>query len=165
MLISLWDSVRVMNGFSSIQYSPGTFWVLGDANVPAMYQVLVNDILRDFINRFIFVYLDAIRIFSKSVSENKSHIRQILLMPPGEQTLCQRRKVRTSCWNCLCPWLHCTAGQSLAEPNESESSGWLARTHWSLPAAPVPWVRHVIRHFSKIALPLIHLTSSNVLYL
>lgn len=92
-------------------------------NVPAMYQVLVNDILRDFINRFIFIYLDAILIFSKSVSENKSHIRQILLMPPGEQTLCQRRKVRTSCRNCLCPWLHCTAGQSLAEPNESESSG------------------------------------------
>lgn len=92
-------------------------------NVPAMYQVLVNDILRDFINRFIFVYLDAILIFSKSVSENKSHIRQILLMPPGEQTLCERRKVRTSCRNYLCPLLHCTAGQSLAEPNESESSG------------------------------------------
>lgn len=47
-------------------------------NAPAVFQALVNDVLRDFINRFVFIYLDDIRIFSKSQSEHKNHVRQVL---------------------------------------------------------------------------------------
>lgn len=50
----------------------------GLTNVPAVFQALVNDVLRDFINRFVFVYLDDILIFSKSQSEHKNHVRQVL---------------------------------------------------------------------------------------
>lgn len=50
----------------------------GLTNVPAVFQALVNDVLRDFINRFVFVYLDDILIFSKSHSEHKNHVRQVL---------------------------------------------------------------------------------------
>lgn len=45
---------------------------------PAVFQALVNDVLRDFLNRFVFVYLDYILIFSKTQSEHVSHVRQVL---------------------------------------------------------------------------------------
>lgn len=45
---------------------------------PAVFQTLVNDILRDFTNRCAFVYLDDILIFSKTLAEHEIHVRQIL---------------------------------------------------------------------------------------
>ncbi|KAM4595763.1 microfibril-associated glycoprotein 4-like [Fundulus diaphanus] len=38
-------------------------------------QALINDILRDFINNFVFVYLDDILIFSQNPSEHRQHVR------------------------------------------------------------------------------------------
>lgn len=35
----------------------------GLTNAPAVFQALINDVLRDMLNRFIFVYLDGILIF------------------------------------------------------------------------------------------------------
>lgn len=39
---------------------------------------LVNDVLRDMLNRFVFVYLDDILIFSKSQQEHVQHVKQVL---------------------------------------------------------------------------------------
>ena len=50
----------------------------GLTNAPAVFQALINDVLRDFLNRFIFVYLDDILIFSRSLDEHVSHVRQVL---------------------------------------------------------------------------------------
>ncbi|KAG5848674.1 hypothetical protein ANANG_G00101330 [Anguilla anguilla] len=50
----------------------------GLTNAPAMFQALVNDILRDMVNRFVFVYIDDILIFSKSVQEHVQHVRRVL---------------------------------------------------------------------------------------
>lgn len=36
----------------------------GLTNTPAVFQRMVNDILRDFLNRFVFIYLDDILIYS-----------------------------------------------------------------------------------------------------
>lgn len=36
----------------------------GLTNAPAVFQELVNDMVRDILNRFVFVYLDDILIFS-----------------------------------------------------------------------------------------------------
>lgn len=47
-------------------------------NAPAVFQALVNDVLRDFIKRFMFVYLDDILIFSKSQSKHEVQVRQVL---------------------------------------------------------------------------------------
>lgn len=35
----------------------------GLTNAPAVFQALINDVLRDMLNRFVFVYLDDILIF------------------------------------------------------------------------------------------------------
>lgn len=47
------------------------------SNAPAVFQDLVNDVLRDMLNRFVFVYLDDILIFSKSLHEHQQHVRQV----------------------------------------------------------------------------------------
>lgn len=44
----------------------------------AVFQALVNDDLRDFINRFVFLYLDDILIFSKTQAEHETQVRQVL---------------------------------------------------------------------------------------
>lgn len=50
----------------------------GLTNAPAVFHALVNDILRDFINHFIFVYLDYIFIFSRLVAEHEWHVKLVL---------------------------------------------------------------------------------------
>lgn len=50
----------------------------GLCNAPAFFQALVNDVLRDYLNVFVFVYLDDILIYSKTLPEHKNHVRQVL---------------------------------------------------------------------------------------
>lgn len=50
----------------------------GLSNAPAVFQNLINDVLRDMINRFVFVYLDDILVYSKDLQEHRQHVRQVL---------------------------------------------------------------------------------------
>ena len=50
----------------------------GLCNAPAVFQCLVNDVLRDMINVFCVVYLDDILVFSKSLTDHVQHVRMIL---------------------------------------------------------------------------------------
>ena len=50
----------------------------GLTNAPAVFQSLVNDVLRDMLNRSVFVYFDDILIFSRTVEEYRNHVRQVL---------------------------------------------------------------------------------------
>ena len=50
----------------------------GLTNAPAVFQSLVNDILRDMLNVFVFVYLDDILIFSPDESTHIQHVRRVL---------------------------------------------------------------------------------------
>ncbi|XP_026164228.1 uncharacterized protein LOC113131342 [Mastacembelus armatus] len=50
----------------------------GLTNAPAVFQNLVNDVLGDMINKFVFVYLDDILIFSRSETEHIHHVRAVL---------------------------------------------------------------------------------------
>ena len=50
----------------------------GLTNAPAVFQALVNDVLRDMLNKFVFVYLDDILIFSKNMSEHICHVQLVL---------------------------------------------------------------------------------------
>ncbi|KAI3362678.1 hypothetical protein L3Q82_001638 [Scortum barcoo] len=50
----------------------------GLTNAPAVFQALVNDILRDMLNKFVFVYLDDILIFSKNKEEHVHHVQAVL---------------------------------------------------------------------------------------
>lgn len=47
-------------------------------NALAAFQALVNDVLRDFLNRTVFIYLDDILVFSHDPDEQVQHMRQVL---------------------------------------------------------------------------------------
>lgn len=48
-------------------------------NAPAVSQTLVNKVLRDMINQYIFVYLDNILVFSKDMSSQLKHVSSVLV--------------------------------------------------------------------------------------
>lgn len=50
----------------------------GLTNAPAVFQALINDVLRAMLNRYVFVYLDDILIFSRSLHEHVHHVRTVL---------------------------------------------------------------------------------------
>ncbi len=50
----------------------------GLSNSPLVFQALVNDVLRDMVDRFVFVYLDDILIFSQNERDHVQHVRRVL---------------------------------------------------------------------------------------
>lgn len=50
----------------------------GLTNAPAVFQTLLNDVLRDYLNQSVFVYLDDIPVFSCNLEEHVQHVRQVL---------------------------------------------------------------------------------------
>ena len=60
---------------------------LGLTNAPAVFQALINDVLRDVINRHVFIYLDDILIFSETIDQHICYVA-------GEPPLRQSREVR-----------------------------------------------------------------------
>jgi len=47
-------------------------------NAPAVFQLLMNNVLRDMLNCFVFVSLDNIIVFIKFLEENVHHVQTIL---------------------------------------------------------------------------------------
>lgn len=50
----------------------------GLTNAPAVFQAMINDILRDFIDYFVYVYLDDILIYSPDLDTHKKHVMAVL---------------------------------------------------------------------------------------
>ena len=48
------------------------------ANAPAVFQALVNNVLRDLLNHSVFVYFDDILIFSRDLEKHQRHVRLVL---------------------------------------------------------------------------------------
>lgn len=51
---------------------------LGLINAPVVFQTLLKDIFRDFLNIFVFVYLDDTLIYSQDMQEHTQHVRTVL---------------------------------------------------------------------------------------
>ena len=50
----------------------------GLTNAPAVFQAMINDVLRDFLDQFVYVYLDDILIYSPDLATHKNHVTQVL---------------------------------------------------------------------------------------
>ena len=49
----------------------------GDCNVPSMFQRLMTSVFRNFVTRFVHVYLDDILIYSSTIKEHEEHLAQV----------------------------------------------------------------------------------------
>ncbi len=71
-----------MSGRPRLTPPGGTLNILlcpsGYPTPPRCFQALVNDVLRDMVDQFIYVYLDDILIFSSSLQEHVQHVRRVL---------------------------------------------------------------------------------------
>lgn len=56
----------------------GLFALFTLTKSPAVFQAFINDVLGDFLNVFVFAYLNDILIFSRSKKKPKLHVFQVL---------------------------------------------------------------------------------------
>ncbi|KAL0395156.1 UNVERIFIED_CONTAM: Retrovirus-related Pol polyprotein from transposon [Sesamum latifolium] len=50
----------------------------GLTNAPATFSTLMNQVLHEFLDEFVVVYLDDIVIYSRTLAEHVEHLRQVL---------------------------------------------------------------------------------------
>ncbi|KAK1801582.1 hypothetical protein P4O66_004541 [Electrophorus voltai] len=55
----------------------------GLMNAPAVFQRYINEVLREALGRYVFVYLGDILIFSQMVDKHVTHVRQVLQLLLG----------------------------------------------------------------------------------
>jgi len=137
----------------------------GLTNAPAVFQAFINDVLRDMLNEYVFVYLDDILIFSQDFASHIHHVRSVLqrllennLFVKAEK--CEFHVSKVSFWG-----FSVAKGEVHMEPEKVS-----AVAEWPRPTNRkqiqflgfANFYRRFIRGFSTVAAPLHTLTSSKV---
>ena len=50
----------------------------GLSNAPAVFMCLMKGVFREYLDKFVIVFLDDILVYSKSEEENENHLRMVL---------------------------------------------------------------------------------------
>ena len=67
-LIRIREGDEWKTGFNT----PHLVMPFGLTNAPAVFQAMINDVLRDFLDHFVYVYLDDILIYSPDLETHSS---------------------------------------------------------------------------------------------
>jgi hypothetical protein len=66
----------------------------GLTNAPRTFMRLMNEVLKPFLGKFVFMYLDDILIFSKTNEEHLEHVRKVLQRLREEKLLINLKKCK-----------------------------------------------------------------------
>ncbi|KAL2095578.1 hypothetical protein ACEWY4_007726 [Coilia grayii] len=136
----------------------------GLTNAPAIFQGLVNDVLRDMLDRFVFVYLDDILIFSKDLEEHKQHVRLVLRRLLENSLFVKAEKCEFHAKSVAFLGYIVAEGAIQMDPTKVS-----AVTSWPVPKNRkqlqqflgfANFYRRFIRNYSSVAAPLTALTST-----
>ena len=136
----------------------------GLTNAPAVFQALINDVLRDMLNQFVYVYLDDILIFSRNQEEHDRHVRRVLQRLLENKLFVKAEKCEFSVPSVSFLGYILGRGQLAPDPAKIE-----AVRAWQRPGTRkqlqqflgfANFYRRFIRNYSKVAAPLTQLTST-----
>ena len=138
----------------------------GLTNAPAVFQALINDVLREFLNHFVFVYLDDILIFSRDEDSHVPHVRQVLRKLLDNQLYVKAEKCEFHVSSTSFLGFILGPDQIMMDPAKVS-----AVADWPTPSSRkkvqqflgfANFYRKFVRNFSSIAAPMHVLTSPSV---
>ena len=141
----------------------------GLTNAPAVFQALINDVLRDVINRHVFVYLDDILIFSETLDQHIRHVRHVLQRLLENRLFAKAEKCEFHRATVQFLGFVVSKGRLEMDPVKTQ-----AVTSWPTPAGRrelqrflgfANFYRRFIRNYSSVVQPLTALTSTRVPFL
>ena len=138
----------------------------GLTNAPAVFQTLVNDILRDMINSFVFVYLDD--IFSKDQKDHTTHVRKVLQRLLENRLFVKAEKYEFSVTSTTFLGYVIASGSISMDPENikavEECPRLTDRKSLQRFLGFANFYRRYIRRYSRIAAALTRLTSTKVCF-
>ena len=138
----------------------------GLTNAPAAFMDLMNRVFKDYLDRFVIVFIDDILVYSKSKGEHEEHLRKVLQVLREKQLYAKFKKCEF--WLDRMVFLgHVVSSKGISvDPSKIE-----AVVNWSRPTnvgeirsflGLAGYYRRFVEGFSKIASPLTQLTRKNV---
>ena len=89
----------------------------------------MNDILGDMLNKFVFVYLDDILIFSQDARSHQGHVRKVLQRLLENRLFVKAEKCTFSCTSTTFLGYIITAGSIAMDPEKVTCGGAVAEPH------------------------------------
>ena len=133
----------------------------GLTNTPATFCTMMNQVLRDFIDQFVVVYLDDIVIYSNTLQDHLRHLRLVL-------TRLREHELYAKPSKCLFAQQRIDFLGHIIEPGRirMDPKKIKAITEWKAPCTVTElrsflglanYYRHFVKNYSRIAQPLMDL--------